>query len=143
MSDFRGLRNTQVSDYAGLFVVQKRGKSVIREMYELTEYVLTQFQDTWVTWYKNTLGVGTYVLITGEKYTVDTRTVFQEMVLITNMFLEPICSYNRLLLYNNTFSMGGDPCYIRKYTFILDTTKTFKGLKFVFITQKIKLSEST
>ena len=37
--------------------------------------------------YKNTLGVEKYVLITSINYTVDMRTVFQKIVLISGMFL--------------------------------------------------------
>ena len=37
--------------------------------------------------YKNTLGVGKYVLVTSINYTVDMRTVFQKIVLISGMFL--------------------------------------------------------
>ena len=41
----------------------------------------------WILVIRTPSGVGKYVLITGINYTVDRRTVFQKMILISGMFL--------------------------------------------------------
>ena len=51
--------------------------------------------------YKNTLGVGKYVLITGINYTVNMRTVFQEMVLISSVKFLGILEYKKVPKFGN------------------------------------------